>query len=438
MAEREGNLAPPRRQPVEWQSTQYYDKELLDTELERVFDICHGCRRCVSLCNAFPTLFDLVDESDTMEIDGVDKKDYHKVVDECYLCDLCAETKCPYLPPHSWAVDFPHLMLRAKAQQHKNKETRARDKIIASTDQVLPFFATPGIANLANAAGKAKSLRKVGKAIIGIHDQAPLPQFTSKTARKRFKHWSSENSEHKVAIYVTCYGETVTPEIVGALANVLRHNDVEVELLHDAACCGVPKLELGDLPGVQKQMEKNLDYFASKVQNGFKIMSVVPSCTWMYRRELPLLFPENEQIKRISEAMVAPFEYFAWLHKNELLKTDFPTSLGRVTYHASCHQRTQNVGLKTRDILSLIPATEVTQLERCSGHDGTYALRSESFAAAQKISRPVVRKVRDSKPDTWGSDCPMASNLIESELTEPDLRKEHPIEMLARAYGLDT
>ena len=435
MAEREENLAPPRRQAVDWQSTDYYEKTLLETELERVFDICHGCRRCVSLCNAFPTLFDLVDKSNTMEIDGVSKEDYYKVVDECYLCDLCAETKCPYLPPHSWAVDFPHLMLRAKAHQHQNKQTRLRDRIIASTDQVLPLVSTPGVSGLANAAGRSILLRKLGDSLFGIHAEAPLPKFANKTAKKLLENWSTPNSQQKVAIYVSCYGDACTPEIVSALANILRHNDVEVDLIHDTACCGVPKLEIGDLPGVKKLMEKNLDTFATKVQKGFKIMSVVPSCTWMYRRELPLLFPENETIQRISEAMVAPFEYFAWLHKNELLKTDFPNSLGRVTYHASCHQRTQNVGLKTKEILSLVPGTEVIQIERCSGHDGTYALRSESYLAAKKISRPVVRKVRDSKPDTWGSDCPMASNLIESEL-DTDIRKEHPIEMMARAYGL--
>jgi len=110
---REGSLEAPTRHPIDWKNPDYFNEDALNAELERVFDICHGCRRCVSLCNAFPTLFDLVDESDTMGVDGVSKEDYSKVVDQCYLCDLCFQTKCPYVPPHEWNVDFPHLMLQA-------------------------------------------------------------------------------------------------------------------------------------------------------------------------------------------------------------------------------------------------------------------------------------------------------------------------------------
>jgi glycerol-3-phosphate dehydrogenase subunit C len=104
---REGNLEAPTRHPIDWQGPSFYDEEALFHELERVFDICHGCRRCVSLCQSFPTLFDLVDASETMEVDGVAKSDYWKVVDHCYLCDLCYMTKCPYVPPHEWNLDFP-------------------------------------------------------------------------------------------------------------------------------------------------------------------------------------------------------------------------------------------------------------------------------------------------------------------------------------------
>ena len=114
-SDKEGSLEAPVRHSIDWHDPEFYDKKALESEMERVFDICHTCRRCVSLCNAFPSLFDLIDESETMELDSVSKASYESVVDECYMCDLCYLTKCPYVPPHEWNVDFPHLMLRAKA-----------------------------------------------------------------------------------------------------------------------------------------------------------------------------------------------------------------------------------------------------------------------------------------------------------------------------------
>ena len=132
-APREGNLDAPTRHPLGWTAPEFWDQAALDAELERVFNICHGCRRCVSLCHAFPTLFDLIDASKTMEIDGVDKADYPKVTEHCYLCDLCYQTKCPYVPPHEWNVDFPHLMLRAKAVDFRRNGAPLSAKILSST-----------------------------------------------------------------------------------------------------------------------------------------------------------------------------------------------------------------------------------------------------------------------------------------------------------------
>ncbi len=140
---REGNLEPPKRHPLSWQTPEFYDEGLLLHELERVYDVCHGCRRCFNLCRAFPTLFDLVDDSKTGELDSVDKKDFWKVVDQCYLCDMCFMTKCPYVPPHPLNIDFPHLMLRAKAVKYKKGETSFRDKLLSSTDAVGKLASIP-------------------------------------------------------------------------------------------------------------------------------------------------------------------------------------------------------------------------------------------------------------------------------------------------------
>jgi len=443
MAVKEGNLEAPRRQPIDWRNPDFYDETSLYTELERIYGICHGCRRCVNLCDAFPTLFELIDESATFEVDGVDKADYRKVVDQCYLCDLCAETKCPYLPPHEWAVDFPHLMLRAKAFSFQRKESKWRDRLITSTDPIFDMLSVPGLSGLANAAARSPALRRLGEKFAGIHAQAPIPEFHSATASRRVAEdigiglntLACERTTGKVAIYITCYGDHNEPQIVEDLIKVLNHNDIPVRVLKDAKCCGMPKLELGDLAKVEQLKEANLPLFLAAIEDGYDIIAPIPSCVLMYKQELPLMFPDDTQIERLKNAFFDPFEYQMLRHKAKLVKTDFVNPLGNVAYHVACHQRVQNFGMKTRDFLQLIPATEVTVIARCSGHDGTYAVKSETFEKAQKIARPVVKQVEQAQADSFGSDCPMAGRMIADGL-DGEQSAEHPITMVARAYGL--
>ncbi len=440
---REGSLEAPQRRPIEWQTDAFYDKTSLYDELERVFDICHGCRRCVSLCDSFPTLFDLVDESETLEVDGVDKDDYMKVVDQCYLCDLCAETKCPYLPPHEWAVDFPHLMLRAKAYKFRQQDTRWRDRVITSTDPIFDTLSTPGIAQVANAAAGSKALRKAGDRLLGIHPDAPIPRFESKPLTKRLgtdvgaglNTTPGERTTGKVAIYVTCYGDHNEPQVVEDLVAVLNHNNVPVRILKDARCCGMPKLELGDLKKVETLKDANLPVFLKAIEDGYDILAPIPSCVLMYKQELPLMFPDDTDVARVKDAFFDPFEYLMLRHKDGLIDTNFQTGLGKVAYHVACHQRVQNIGMKTRDFLKLVPDTEVTHIERCSGHDGTYAVKSETYDKAMKIARPVVNRVKQAEPDTFGSDCPMAGRMIAHGM-EGSGEAEHPITMVRKAYGV--
>ena len=438
----EGSLEAPKRQPIDWQGPDFHDAKAVEAELERVFDICHGCRRCVSLCAAFPTLFDLIDESDTFEVDGVDKADFDKVVDQCFLCDLCAETKCPYLPPHEWAVDFPHLMLRAKAARFKARKPRWRDRLITSTDPVFKALSTPGVGQLANAAAKSGALRKVGERIAGVHKDAPLPSFVPGGTARRAQPAAEQppvsagsTTTGKVAVYVTCYGEHNEPDVVGDLVRVLEHNGIAVTLLADTACCGMPKFELGDLDAVAAKKDRNLPVFLAAVEDGYDLMSIVPSCTLMYRQELPLLFPDDAEVGRVKAAFFDPFEYLVLRNRDGLANLDFRNALGKVAYHAACHQRVQAIGQRTFEFLKLIPETAVTLIERCSGHDGTYAVKSETFDAAMKIARPVVGRVRDSEPDAYGSDCPMAGRMIEHGLDD-GTKAVHPLSMLRRAYGI--
>ena len=444
---REGSLDAPTRHPIDWQSDDFYNEESLFKELERVFDICHGCRRCVSLCNSFPTLFDLVDESDTMEVDGVKHQDYWKVVDECYLCDLCFMTKCPYVPPHEWNLDFPHLMLRAKALKFKKGQTRSRDKILSSTDAVGALAGIPIVVNVVNAAAKNKFARNVLEKTLGVHHEAKLPVYHSRTLRKRAhdavtKTVESEpagNTSGKVALFATCYANRNEPQVGEDLIAVLQHNDIQVCFAQKEQCCGMPKLELGDIDAVVQAKQANIPVLAKLVDEGWDIMAPIPSCVLMFKQELPLMFPDDEQVQKVKNAIYDPFEYLMIRHAHGKLKTDFKNSLGKVVYHAACHQRVQNIGSKTSQLLKLIPQTEIEVVERCSGHDGTYAVKTEFHKTSMKICRPVINKVKQANANYYGSDCPMAGHQIENGLEQADNGMPpttHPLTMLRTAYGL--
>ena len=442
-ASREGSLEAPTRHPLGQNEPEFYNETALFDELERVFDICHGCRRCVSLCNAFPTLFDLVDESSTMEVDGVDRNDYWKVVDHCYLCDLCYLTKCPYVPPHEWNVDFPHLMLRAKANGFKNGRAKFRDKVVSSTDAVGKLASIPIVTNVVNAANRNEHTRALLEAALDVHPDARLPEYHSNTLSKRSRGHqpadvevvSTDRTTGKVAIFATCYGEYNEPVLGEDLLAVFEHNGIPTTIVRNTVCCGMPKLEMGDLDSVKKLKDQNIPLLLKMIDDGWDIISPVPSCTLQFKQELPLIFPEDEGVQRVQQAMFDPFEYLALRHKAGLMKTDFPNRIGKVAYHVACHQRVQRIGLKTRDILALVPDTEIDVIERCSGHDGTYAIKKEFHETSMKIVRPVVNRVRKAEPDAYASDCPMAGHHISAGLDDGS-ETQHPISLLRQAYGV--
>jgi Fe-S oxidoreductase len=440
---KEGSLEAPTRHALDWKTPEFWDEDNLNAELERVYDICHGCRRCVSLCNAFPTLFDLVDESDTMEVDGVAKADYVKVVDHCYLCDLCYLTKCPYVPPHEWNVDFPHLMLRAKAIKFKKQGVSMRDKLLSSTDAMGSFMGIPIVTQVGNAANKNSLMRGITESVLGIHKNAVIPEYHGKTLRKRVSGLRPDESTAKpagettgkVALFATCYANHNSPQLGEDLIAVLQHNDVVVKLAEKEQCCGMPKLELGDLDAVEAAKDANIPVLSKLVDEGWDIMAPVPSCVLMFKQELPLMFPDDPDVIKVSQAIYDPFEYLMLRHKEDALKTEFPKPLGKVAYHVACHQRVQKIGMKTRDILQLIPDTEVKPIERCSGHDGTYAVKKEFHEISKKICRPVITQVQRAEADHYGSDCPMAGAQIQHGL-EGDMVAETPISLLRKAYGI--
>ena len=440
---REGSLEAPTRHPLDWRSDEFYEEPALFEELERVFDICHGCRRCFNLCNSFPTLFDAVDESESMELDTVPKSVYWDVVDHCYLCDMCYMSKCPYVPPHEFNIDFPHLMLRAKAVRFKQQGAPLRDKVLSATDTVGKLAGIPVVAQIVNATNRSKLGRSILESTFGVHRDAPVPDYYSRPARKRLKTHrgasgataeATESTRGKVVLYTTCYGNRNHPAIDEDLVTVFEHNDIPVALAEKEVCCGMPKLELGDLEAVAKAKDINIPILAAMVDEGWDIVAPIPSCTLMFKQELPLMFPDDADVLKVRDAMFDPFEYLMLRHKDGKLKTEFKNSLGKVSYQVPCHLRVQNIGLKTRDLLQLVPDTQVDAIERCSGHDGTYAVKKEFHDISRKIARPVVNKVTKAEADHFTSDCPMAAEQIAQGVDGHDA--ENPMGLLKHAYGL--
>jgi len=448
---REGSLEAPTRHPIDWRNPAFYDETALARELERVFDICHGCRRCFSLCNSFPTLFDAIDQTSTGELDAVDRKVFWDVVDNCYLCDMCFMTKCPYVPPHPWNVDFPHLMLRAKSTRARQHGFSFRDRTLSATDQIGKLAGIPVVVELVNAINRSSVGRSLLEKTLGVHREAPLPTFHSNTARKRLLGRvgtnlddnsgstmpvrPTEQTTGKVALFTTCYGNRNEPDLDEDLLALFEHNGICVTLIAQERCCGMPRLELGDLETVAQLKEFNIPPLMQAIDAGYDIVAPIPSCVLMFKQELPLMFPDDPDVQAVRKRIFDPFEYLMLRHRAGLLRTDFKVSLGKVSYHVPCHLRVQNIGLKTRDVLKLVPETTVDVIERCSGHNGTYALKTEFRAASMKIGGPVIKRVENAKPDHYTSDCPMAGHQIESGLTEPR-EPEHPLKLLRKAYGI--
>jgi Fe-S oxidoreductase len=446
----EGNLQAPTRHPLDWKSPEFYDEASCFKELERIFDICHGCRRCVSLCAAFPTLFDLVDEGPTGEVDGVDKKDYWKVVNQCYMCDLCYMTKCPYTPPHPWNLDFPHTMLRAKAIKFKKGEVHAAERFLASTDVHGQFAGIPIVVQVANAVTHTKAARSVLESVAGVDRDAWLPDLATQRFRwaapkaKASRVVDGEKTPGKVAIFSTCYINYNEPGIGLDLLKILDHNAIPYVIVEKERCCGMPKLELGDLESVDAAKRANIPVLARYAREGYAILAAVPSCALMLKQEIPLMYPEDAEVQLVKEHMWDPFEYLMARKRDGLLKTEFPRPLGKVSYQIPCHGRVQNIGRKTEEMLKMIPGTDIHTVERCSGHAGTYGVKKATHQTAMKIGKPVFKAMAQMKdgspPDYISSDCPLGGHHIAqgfevNQLGTPELK--HPLTLVRQAYGLD-
>lgn len=445
---REGSLDAPTRHPIDWENPEFIDRDKIDAELRRVFDICHGCRRCFNLCDSFPRLFDLIDESDTGELDSVDSKDFKPVVDACTLCDLCFMTKCPYVPPHEFDLDFPHLMLRYRAADLAEGKTPFTARQLTETDRNGKLAGlAPGLTNWASST-KNNLTRPVMESVLNVDRAAALPKFHGKTFALRAKDAPPEvNREapafgRKAVLYATCFVNYNNPSIGEAARAVLAKNGVETEVVYPS-CCGMPQLEHGDMAKVAKAARQVSETLGPWIDKGYDVIALVPSCALMLKFEWPLILPEDEAVKRLSNATFDIAEYVVDIAKKEGLAPGLESLPGGVALHLACHARAQNMGPKAAEMMRLIPEADVKVIERCSGHGGSWGIMKGNFEVGLKVGKPVARQAAEAEKTYLASECPLAGEHIvqgigrlNSDAKPAVEQASHPIELFARAYGL--
>jgi glycerol-3-phosphate dehydrogenase subunit C len=441
---REGSLDAPFRHPIDWRDEAYYDLAKVEAEMERQFDVCHTCRRCFNLCDSFPRLFELIDESPTGELDSVPKSEYAKVEEACTLCDMCFLTKCPYVPPHPFDIDIPHLLLRYRSARRKIDKPDAAREALGETDRNGKLAAA--VAPLANwaTARSNQPMRQVIGALTGIDPEPELPRYHARTATRRLPHPLAPSADgpafgrRKVAIYATCFVEYNQPDVAVAAARVLALQGVDARLVYPE-CCGMPQLEAGNLVDVAARAQRVAAAFAPHIEDGCEVVALTASCGLMAKFEWPLMHPGDAQVAQLSAATRDICEYVVGLSREFGLAAGLSPVEGGVTVHHACHARAQNMGAKSAEMLRLIPDTRIELVERCSGHGGTFGVMKETWPSARKVGAPAARQVAQKATAELCSDCPLAckhlGQLVEAS-TGATPAQAHPIEVLARAYGL--
>ena len=448
---KEGSTEAPIRYPLDWHSEEFYDRAALDEEARRQFDVCHGCRRCFNLCDSFPRLFDLIDESESGELDTVASDDFGPIIDGCTMCDMCFMTKCPYVPPHEFNLDFPHLMLRYRAVELKEKgKAPFTQNQLAQMDRNGSLAEKmSGLANWGSSKGNVVT-RPVMSATLGIDKNVELPKFTGETFMKRAEK-SAKNGElepnkegtaldRKALIYATCSVNYNNPGVGEAALKVLTHLGVSVKTDYPG-CCGMPYLEQGNLEKVAKNAASVSAALRPFIDEGYDILTLTASCGLMFKFEWPLIVPDNEDVKALSAATRDISEYIVQIADKNGLPDGLQTIEGGVQVHLACHARAQNMGPKSADLLRLIPDADIGVIERCSGHGGTFGVMKDTHQLAVKVGKPVARNVAKSEAKTVVSDCPLAAKHIVQGVEYLDSSAKlpeaaHPVEVFARAYGL--
>jgi glycerol-3-phosphate dehydrogenase subunit C len=430
----------------------YLDEGDLRTELHRVYDLCHGCRLCFNLCPSFPTLFDTIDARDG-DVGAMTAAEQDQVVDECYQCKLCY-LKCPYVPPHEWELDFPRLMMRAHAVRQSEGvplKQRLTDQALARTD--LLGTVSSALAPLVNATtGTPGSFtRRVMEKTVGMASGRLLPPY----ARQRFSSWfkrrhttgtrapvTTVERQGEVSVFPTCFIEYMEPDIGKDLVKVYERNGVACSMPEGTSCCGAPWLHQGNIKEFTKAAERNVAVLADEVRAGREVVVAQPTCAYVVRKDYPIYLahtPQAADAELVAAHTADPAEYLMRLHKGEdtALDMEFP---GRergdvpdqVTYHVACHLQAQQIGLKSRDLLK-VAGVKATLVQRCSGIDGTWGYREDNYELARKVAQPLKREVEAAGNSVVCGDCHLANGSIEQET---GLRPVHPLQLMARAYGI--
>jgi glycerol-3-phosphate dehydrogenase subunit C len=440
----EGSLGAPTRQIIDWRNPDFADPAMLDAEMRRIFDICHGCRRCFNLCDSFPRLFDLIDSSPDEDVEHLNSEQFDPVVEACTLCDMCFMTKCPYVPPHPFMLDFPHLMLRhrfvaAKAGK-RNKEYVQRQLAEMDRNAALARPVAP-LVNWASAKDNKLTRPLLDKAA-GIDRGASLPTFAGLTFVSAAKRQDNPvNSaapafgKRKAALYATCFVNYNKPDTGMDARAVLNHLGVETRVTYPG-CCGMPFLEQAELSRVADNARKVSAELVKLIDEGYDIVALTASCGLMLKFEWALILPDDENVKRLAAHVFDIDEYVVDVAKTEGLPENLKPLPEGVTVHLACHARAQNMGPKAAEMLKMIPQTPVDVIERCSGHGGTFGVVKPTHAVAVKVGRPVYRAANAQQRGHIASDCPLAAQHILQHTETPARAPEHPIQIMARAFGL--
>ena len=441
---KEGSTEAPTRHPINFDHPDFLDPKKLDDEMRRVFDICHGCRRCFNLCDSFPKLFDMIDESKNEDVESLSSEQFAPVVDACTLCDMCFMTKCPYVPPHDFDLDFPHLMLRYRTAQKRKGILSIVPRQLAEIDRNSKIgIMLSGLINwILNT--KNKLFRKILDLITGIDIRAQLPKYNSETFSNFFKknaykiNYTNKISDRKVVIYSTCFVNFNKKNTGIAALKVLKKNGIDVQEAYPG-CCGMPFLEQADLPKVVEQAKKVSKDLLNWIDQGYKVLTLTASCGLMLKFEWPLLLPNDENIKRLSSNVMDIDEYIVDISSNEGLVDGLQEIDGGVTVHHACHSRAQNMGIKARDMLKLIPNIKIDVVERCAGHGGTFGVMKETHDLAIKVGRPTARQIKNKNNKYMASDCPLAGKHLKQLEKDTNISNDealHPIELMAKSYNL--
>ena len=443
MSNGEGGLRAPVRDIVAWQDEDYWNKDKLDEETRRQFDVCHGCRRCFNLCDSFPKLFDLIDQSETYELDSVKSEDFKPIVDACTMCDMCFMVTCPYVPPHEFAIDIPKLMLRHRAKEFSEGKVGFKEKQISKIDRNGKLGQKTRVVSNSIVSLNNKPARYVMEKALNISKEAKLPKF-AKPFKENFPINTKAPSFGKKAIlFSTCYGSYHNTEIISSAYKVLRHNGVDVSLFYDG-CCGMPQLEQGNIDRVMDQAKDISSKLVPLLSEEVPVIAPIPSCALMFKTEWPLLLPENNNVLTLSKNTMDIDEYMVQISENEGLADGLVALEGDITVHMACHSRAQNIGPKSAQMLRLIPNTKVNIIERCSGHGGSWGVKKENFDTALKVGKNSAKSIMKYDTKYFASTCPLAGDhLVQisekeknkdlKELTEPS----HPIELIALAYNFN-